>query len=91
MRSRCRQYVLPDAGSNEVTDSCVQTINCLFPPELMTIGELNVRVSSSAFHTSLPVSLWKATTQAPGLPPVNRISRSPSINGDGVPGENATL
>src|SRR5260370_22153672 len=52
-------------GSREVTDSCVQTMSCLFPPEVITIGELDVRESSSAFQISLPVSLLKATTQAP--------------------------
>src|SRR5262245_11052805 len=39
VRSRCRHQVLPVAGSNDVTDSCVQTISCFLPPELTTIGE----------------------------------------------------
>src|SRR5260370_8119383 len=100
-------------GSREVTDSCVQTMSCLFPPEVITIGELDVRESSSAFQISLPVSLLKATTQAPAtvdalpfpsgpetafpslrsartFPPMKRISRSPSINGDGSPGDHTT-
>src|SRR5262249_17266148 len=79
--SRCRHHSLPVAGSRLVTDSCVQTMSCFLPPALMTIGELNVSDSSSAFQTSLPVSLLSAMTAALGLPPVNRIRRSPSISG----------
>ena len=60
------------------------------PSEEMTIGELKVSDSSSAFQTSLPVFLCNPMTQAPGFPPVKRIRRSPSINGDGVPGANPT-
>src|SRR5262245_58358203 len=55
--SCCRQKVSPVAGSKDVTDSCVQTINCRFPPAVMTVGELGVSDSSRARHTSLPSSL----------------------------------
>src|SRR5262249_27116723 len=37
--TRSRQYGLPVAGSRDVTDSWVQTINCLLPPASTTIGE----------------------------------------------------
>src|SRR5262249_34686852 len=81
---RSRQDSLPDAGSSAVTDSCVQTINCLFPPAVTTIGELFVTDSASAFQTSLPDSLSRARTHAPGLPPMKRISSLPSIRGEGL-------
>src|SRR5882672_5282469 len=48
----------------------------------MTSGELFDTVSSSAFQTSFPVCLSSAMTHAPGLAPVNRIKKFPSIKGD---------
>src|SRR5678816_1712990 len=78
-----RQKMRPLAGSREASDLSVQTINCRRPPEVMTMGELLEACSSSAFQTSFPVSLSSARTVAPGLAPVNTISREPSIKGEG--------
>src|SRR5262245_11955481 len=79
---RSRHQVLPVAGSNDDTDSPVQTINCRLPPASMMIGELLETESSSAFQTSLPEFLSKATTHAPGFPPTKTIRRLPSTNGE---------
>src|SRR5262245_19019062 len=87
VRSRWFQYTAPVAGSSDVTDSCVQTMSCRFPPDSTMIGELDVNDSSSARQNSCPVSLLSASTQAPGLPPMNSISSLPSISGDGAPGD----
>src|SRR3954466_5533180 len=57
-----RHQVCPFAGSSEVSDLSVQTISCRWPPELMTMGELLEACSSSAFHTSFPVCLSRAST-----------------------------
>ena len=71
VRSGSRHQISPVFGFSEVTASWVswvQTINCLLPPAVTTIGELYVNESSSAFHTSLPEFLSKATTHAAGFP-----------------------
>src|ERR1041385_1574083 len=73
----------PLAGSNEVSDLSVQTINCRRAADVITMGELFEACSSSAFQTSFPVCLSNASTVAPGLAPVNTISKDPSINGEG--------
>ena len=65
-----------------LSQSDVQTMSCRTPPAWMTIGELLVAVSSSAFHASLPVSVSNAITVASGFAPTKTISRSPSINGE---------
>src|SRR6187455_2478811 len=66
-----RQKVRPSAGSRDVRDLSVQTINCRRPPDVRTMGELLEACSSSAFQTSFPVILSSARTVAPGLAPVN--------------------
>src|SRR5881394_1142439 len=40
VRSSSRHQVFPVAGSSEVTASWVQTMSCLRPPAVKTIGEL---------------------------------------------------
>src|SRR5262245_45837460 len=79
---RSRHQSFPVAGSNDDTDSPVQTINCRLPPASMMIGELLETDSSSAFQTSLPEFLSKATTHAPGLPPTKIMSKFPSTMGE---------
>ena len=67
------------------TISIARFSNQAIPPAVMTMGELKARGgSSSARQNSLPVRLSKATTHAPGFPPMTTISRPPSINGHGV-------
>ena len=75
-----RHQVSPVVGFKEVTDSSIQTVNCRFAPATMTRGELLDTVSSIAFQISFPVLLSSALTHAPGLAPVNKISRFPLIN-----------
>src|SRR5882672_2242133 len=83
--SSSRHQVWPVAGFKEVTALGVHTINCLFPPALITMGELKACGGSlSPRQTSFPVCLAKATTHAPGLPQITTISRLPSINGQEV-------
>src|SRR5260221_3982654 len=87
-----RQYSLPVAGSREFTDFSVQTISCFFPAAFTTIGELNVATSSTAFHTSRPECLSRASTHGPGGPPSSTsISRLPSIRRDRVHAESLDL
>src|SRR6266568_3058636 len=78
-----RQKVCPLAGSRDVMELSLQTINCRLPAKVMTMGELLETWSSSAFQTSFPVCLSRAMTEAPGFAPVNTISSDPSIKGEG--------
>src|SRR5206468_6423005 len=77
-----RQYLSPVAGFRELTALSVLTINCRLPPARMTKGDLLDTESSNDFQTSFPVRLSSARTHAPGLAPVKRIKRFPSIKGD---------
>src|SRR2546422_11663482 len=67
-----RQYTAPFVGFNEVTDSRIQTISWRVPPAEIITGELHVADSLSALQTSRPVERSRATTPAPGRPPMER-------------------
>src|SRR5436309_7804779 len=73
----------PLAGSRDVMELTLKTINCRLHDKVMTMGELLETWSSSAFQTSFPVCLSKAMTEAPGFAPVNTTSSDSSIKGDG--------
>src|SRR2546430_17489171 len=77
-----RQYTAPFVGFNDVTDSRIQTISWRVPPAEIITGELHVADSLSARQTSRPVERSRATTPAPGRPPMERMSRLLSISGD---------
>src|SRR4029079_17730068 len=86
-----RHQVWPLAGSRDVRELSLQTINCRFPRTVMMIGELLETGSSRAFQTSFPVCLSSASTLAPGFAPVKTISNGPSINGEGRHDISATV
>src|SRR5258706_14611649 len=75
------QYNRPVSGSRELADSGCQMISWRWPPASQIIGELYPgSLAVNARHSSLPVSLSKATAVLPS-PAARQINLLPSSNG----------
>src|SRR5947209_10944888 len=75
------QNRLPSAGLNDARPLAVKNTTCRDAPSPKTIGDEYEAGASRAFQATSPVSLSKATTDAP-LPPTLTSTRPPSTSGE---------